>query len=92
MGALKVNQVALNGGKNKAAYKRIPTSNNQNVLAFEREKNGEKVIFIANLSKNNQIFTTDLEGKFKNLLTNDDFSLNKNQNIELKPWKFVILQ
>ncbi|MVO09014.1 alpha-amylase [Flavobacterium sp. TP390] len=92
MGALKVNQVALNGGKNKAAYKRITTSNDQNVLAFEREKNGEKVIFIANLSKSNQIFTTDLEGKFKNLLTNDDFSLNKNQNIELKPWKFVILQ
>lgn len=92
LGKLKEENVALNGGKNKASYKKIKTSSNDKILAFEREKEGEKIIFIGNLSKNNQDFTIDLEGNFKNVYTNANFSLNKNQKIQMESWKFVILQ
>lgn len=92
LGKLKEENIALNGGKNKASYKKIKTSSNDKILAFEREKEGKKIIFIGNLSKNNQDFTIELEGNFKNVYTNANFSLNKNQKIQMESWKFVILQ
>ncbi|WP_445456772.1 alpha-amylase family glycosyl hydrolase [Flavobacterium sp. HNIBRBA15423] len=92
LGKLKEENIALNGGKNKATYKKIKTSLNDKILAFEREKEGKKIIFIGNLSKDNQDFTIELEGNFKNVYTNADFSLNKNQKIQMESWKFVILQ
>ena len=92
LGKLKEENIALNGGKNKATYKKIKTSLNDKILAFEREKEGKKIIFIGNLSKDNQDFTIELEGNFKNVYTNANFSLNKNQKIQMESWKFVILQ
>lgn len=92
LGKLKEENIALNGGKNKATYKKIKTSLNDKILAFEREKEGKKIIFIGNLSKDNQDFTIELEGNFKNVYTNTNFSLNKNQKIQMESWKFVILQ
>jgi len=92
LGKLKEENIALNGGKNKASYKRIKTSSNDKILAFEREKEGKKILFIGNLSKDNQDFTIELEGNFKNVYTNANFSLNKNQKIQMESWKFVILQ
>ncbi|HJS01631.1 MAG TPA: alpha-amylase family glycosyl hydrolase, partial [Flavobacterium sp.] len=92
LGKLKEENIALNGGKNKASYKKIKTSLNDKILAFEREKEGKKIIFIGNLSKDNQDFTIELEGNFKNVYTNANFSLNKNQKIQMESWKFVILQ
>ncbi|VXC26625.1 Alpha-amlyase [Flavobacterium sp. 9AF] len=92
LGELKINNIALNGGKNKASYKRIKTSMDDKILAFEREKDGKKIIFIGNLSKDNQNFSLELDGAFKNIYTNTNFSLNKNQNLQLDSWKFVVLQ
>ncbi|NHN26705.1 alpha-amylase [Flavobacterium jejuense] len=92
LGELKTTKVALHGGKNKASYKKIATSSNDKILAFEREKEGKKMIFIGNLSKNNQEFTIELDGNFKNMYTNTKFSLNKGQKVQMESWKFVILQ
>lgn len=39
---VKAENSALNGGKNKATYKRIPTSNDNQILIFEREKMAKK--------------------------------------------------
>ncbi|WP_445710639.1 alpha-amylase family glycosyl hydrolase [Flavobacterium sp.] len=92
LGKLKTEKTALNGGKDKASYKRINTTSNDKVLAFEREKNGEKIIFIGNMSKENQDFTIQTMGKFKNIYTTSDFFIEKNQKLKMKPWEFVILE
>ena len=78
--------------KNKASYKKINTSSKEKVLAFEREKEGKKVIFIGNFSKESQEFTIETAGEFKNLYSNVNFSIIKDKKLQLKPWDFVILQ
>ena len=92
LGELKANEVALNGGKNKASYKKIKTSLHEKILAFEREKKGQKIIFIGNLSKESQEFDIEIDGNFKNLYTNVNFSIIKDKKVQLKPWEFVVLQ
>lgn len=91
LGALKNDNPALNGGKNPAVYKRVNTSLDGNILAFEREKDGKKVIYIANLSKDKQSFTLPVEGTFTNYMTGEKIALAKGQKHEFKPWQYIIL-
>lgn len=91
LGKLKVENEALHGGKNKASYKKILTSDNVNVLAFEREKNGKKVTFIANLSKTSKQFTLPAEGVFTNYMSGQKITLTKAQKHDFKPWQYLIL-
>lgn len=91
LGKLKNENVALNGGVNKANYDRIHTSDNVNVLAFKREKDGKKVYYIANLSKEPKKFTLSLTGEFENYMIGEKMMLTENQEIELQPWQYLIL-
>mgnify|MGYP003575014475 CR=1 FL=1 len=91
LGALKNNNPALNGGKDPASYKRINTSLDANILAFEREKEGKKVIYVANLTKNDQSFTLPVEGTFTNYMTGEKITLAKGQKHDFKPWQYFIL-
>jgi alpha-amylase len=91
LGKLKLENIALNGGKNPASYKRIPTSDDAKILAFEREKNGKKVIFVANLSKNSISFTLPIEGNFINGMNDEKEVFTKNQKCNFKPWEYKIL-
>jgi alpha-amylase len=92
LGKLKTEKTALNGGKDKASYKKINTTSKDKILSFEREKNGKKIIFIGNMSKENQEFTIQTIGKFKNIYTNSDFLIEKDQKLKMKSWEFVILE
>lgn len=91
LGELKNNNIALNGGKNAASFKRLATSNDTNVLAFEREKENQKVFFIGNLSKKDQQFTAPVEGTFTNYMTGEKITLAKDQKFSFKPWQYYIL-
>ena len=91
LGKLKVENPALKGGKTPASYKRIQTSLDDKILAFERESNGKKVIFIGNLTKDNQNVKVQTEGTFKEYMGNQEMILVKDQNLELKPWQYIIL-
>jgi alpha-amylase len=91
LGKLKVENEALHGGKNKASYKRIATSLDASILAFEREKNGKKVIFIANLSKTPKQFTLPVEGEFTDYMLGQKLTLTKGKKLDFKPWQYVIL-
>lgn len=64
------------------------------VISFVREKNGDKVITIINLSNkevNVNFDTTFDEGTYKNLFSDEDFKLDKKQNLVMKPWEYLIL-
>lgn len=91
LGKLKNTNKALNGGKKAASYTKINSSNNNQVLIFKREKEGEKLIFIANLSDKDVTFTTDLFGEFLDYLTQEKTTINKSQKLMFKPWEYKIL-
>ncbi|WP_338376933.1 alpha-amylase family glycosyl hydrolase [uncultured Flavobacterium sp.] len=91
LGTLKNTNIALNGGKNKASYTRIKTSNDKNVLVFEREKDGKKIIYMANLSSKPMDVSVSLNGSYKDVLTGETIDLNEKQIYPLKPWQYYIL-
>ncbi len=88
---LKNKNEALNGGKTPASYKRLSTSNDENILTFEREKNGKKVVFIANLSKTNQSFSSPVDGVFTDYMNSKKVIFKKGQTTDFAPWEFKIL-
>ena len=91
LGRLKNQNPALNGGKDPAAYNRIQTSKDDTVLAFERVKDGQNVIFVANLSKDKQVFTLQAEGEFTNYMTGEKIMLAPGEDQVFKPWQYWIL-
>ena len=90
LGKLKSGNIALNGGKSKASYTRIKTDN-ENVLAFKREKNGKKVYYIANLSSESVNVKIDLNGNFTNYMAGKSMGINSNQVYSVLPWQYYIL-
>lgn len=91
LGRLKNQNPALNGGKDPAAYNRIQTSKDDTVLAFERVKDGQNVIFVGNLSKDKQVFTLQAEGEFTNYMTGEKIMLAPGEDQVFKPWQYWIL-
>ena len=77
--------------KIKHLIKELPLRMMYRFLAFEREKNGKKVIFIANLSKTPKQFTLPTEGSFTDGLTSQKVTLTKAQTHNFKPWQYLIL-
>lgn len=90
LGKLKTDNVALNGGKSAADYKRL-SSENEDVLVFERNKKGTKVIFIANLTDKEQKTTVTILGNFTDYMNNTKVEFKEGETITLKPWEYKIL-
>lgn len=90
LGKIKNEIDALHGGKNKATYKRIPATN-ENVLVFERMKNGKKVIYLANLSAKPVSVSLPLNGQFKDIMNEKMMDLKALQVLSMLPWQYYIL-
>ena len=90
LGKIKNEIDALHGGKNKATYKRIPATN-ENVLAFERMKNGKKVIYLANLSAKPVSVSLPVSGQYKDLMNEKMMDLKTSQVLSMLPWQYYIL-
>lgn len=91
LGELKAKNKALNGGKNPASYNRIKSSDDKNILIFSREKDGDKLTFIANLSNKDITFTAEKEGEPVDFLTNEKLSFSKEKPLTFTPWEYKIL-
>ncbi|SFW30264.1 alpha-amylase family glycosyl hydrolase [Cellulophaga fucicola] len=91
LGELKNTNPALNGGKDAAKYTRISTSNNETTLAFKRDKDGETVYFIANLSDKEQEATIAITGDFTDYISNTAFKIDEKVAVKLAPWEYHIL-
>jgi glycosidase len=89
LGKLKIENSALNGGINKASYKRLSTTSD-NILAFEREKDNQTVIFVANLTKDTTTFSMDVKGNFTDYMNGKSRNLTSSE-ITLQPWEYWIL-
>jgi len=88
---LKAKYKALNGGKKAADYTRLKTSNDTAILAFKRAKEGESIIFIANLTNKEQSFKLNLSGDFKDALNKNAIVIGKDKAIDYKAWEFHFL-
>ena len=91
LGKLKSSNPALNGGKNPASYQRIATSADDKILAFGRERDGKKVIYLGNLSKTAQEFTIEFDGEYLDYMSGKKIILAKGQKLNFKPWEYKIL-
>jgi len=91
LGKLKAGNIALNGGKKSASYKKITTPNDTEILAFEREKNGEKIIYIANLSDKTISTSLPINGEFVDFITGKKIIFDAKLNTQLQPWQYYIL-
>lgn len=91
LGALKNTSKALHGGKNAASYTRLETSNDANILAFLREKDGERVIFISNLSQEPRSFTVAAEGQFTDYMASEAYEMTPEGELQFDAWEFKIL-
>ena len=72
------------------------SSDEQRIYAFGREKNGDKVVIITNLSK--QIRTAsvtipaDFSGGYANVFANNTMQLTAGElRFTLKPWEYIVL-
>ena len=91
LGALKNNHRALAAGTSSGSYKRINTTRDNQILAFEREKEGDTLVVVANLSKDYTQFTMPYAGSFKRYQDFKSKLLSPSYQYDMKPWEFWIL-
>ena len=92
LGELKQNHPSLNAGKEAGEYNQIETSLGEKVLAFERTKAGDTIVFMTNLSKEHIGFTSPYNGYFKRYQDNKPKRLSYSYEYRMKPWEFWILK
>lgn len=90
LGEIKQQTPAIDGGKDAASFERLSTTNNQEILAFRREKDGKELIYIANLTNSEKEFNVEFEGDYLNLLTDESINHTQYTTHRFAPWEFVI--
>lgn len=91
---LKQRNKALMNGVKSAEVNFIETSQPYEVLSFVREKDGDKVFVIMNMSANSvSVNVTDksAEGSYINTLTGESVTISTEESIALGGWSYLIL-
>ena len=91
LGKLKNENVALNGGKNAASYVEVATSNDKDILAFKREKQGKEVLFIGNVSGGPVKFSMTESGVYTDYVSGKNIEIKSEEENNLDPWQYWIL-
>jgi len=90
---LKHKNQALWNGEYGGALVKIPTGNDENIYAFVREKAGDKVVVVINLSAKKQAFKLQgnkHSGEYTEIFTNKMLRLSEEQAMELEPWGYQV--
>ena len=88
---LKHRNQALWNGTFGGRLVKIPTGNDANIYAFTREKNGDKVVVIINLSS--KIQKADLpiiNGQYTEIFTKKNKKFSSKETIQLQPWQYYV--
>lgn len=91
LGALKTSSVALHGGKSAASYDDVTTSEDEKVLAFKREKNGETLYYVANMTVEPLEFSAEIEGDFIDYMNDSEMNIAADQTLKFNAWEYKIL-
>lgn len=90
---LKEKNPALWNGNFGGDLQIISPESNKKVLVYKREKNGQKVIVVLNLSAEKQsikIENNSLKGKYTNLFTGKKKSISTCLTEELEAWSYIV--
>ena len=91
--SLKHRNEALWNGLNGGDIVRINTNDDNNVFAFIREKNDDKVFVVLNLNDEGLNITfegNDFTGSYTNVFSNEDVTIEEDYNIEMDPWGYKV--
>ncbi|HLU94310.1 MAG TPA: alpha-amylase family glycosyl hydrolase [Membranihabitans sp.] len=103
LGKLKNEYPALNGGKKAAGYRLLPTSMEECILAMMREKDGRRLLFLANLSDAPQEFSfymDQVDEETKNVLVDSNwinyfeecnYDILEENVYCFNPWEYKVL-
>ncbi len=91
LGELKNSNSALNIGENAADYKKIATSNDTFVFAFERRKDGNSVVFIGNFSEESTKTSITISNDYTDYFSGELYSSSSKDTMELGAWEYKIL-
>ncbi len=92
LGELKNSHPALHSGREAGKYTPIKTSLLDKVLAFERSKEGDTIVFIGNMSGEHIGFRSPYNGTFKRYKDEKFKRLSYSYEYRMKPWEFWILK
>lgn len=88
---LKHRNKALWNGEHGGPLVKVKTGNDENIYAFTREKDGDKVLVIINLSSKTQKGNIGaLPGNFKEVFSNTQKEFKAEETLELKPWEYFV--
>lgn len=93
--ALKHRNKALWNGNAGGMLKRMPMGDANSLYAFYREKAGERVMILLNLSKTAQNVTFDYEaceGLYSDVFTGQSVEVENGQTISLGAWGYQVLE
>lgn len=54
-------------------------------------KNGEEVLFVANLSAESTTFSMQISGKYADYMNNESVVLEETKMLDFSPWQYRIL-
>ena len=90
---LKARNQALWNGQAGGELEKIETSNDEMVYAFTREKNGDKVAVLINLSpepQNVMLEDGEFVGDYTDVFSGETKSLAEEMSVELEPWGYRV--
>ncbi len=90
---LNLNNSALFNGVRGGKMERIPTPADDQLYVFVREKNGDKVFVILNLSDSEVITSLNsgrISGTYTNLFTDESTVITSKLDLRLSPWEYRV--
>lgn len=91
---LKKTNTALWNGNFGGEIKKVKNGNDENIYSFTREKNGDKIFVIINLSSETQTAKFNdrtLTGSYNNVINNETVTLTGSDEFNLAPWSCKVL-
>ncbi|GAA4321871.1 alpha-amylase family glycosyl hydrolase [Flaviaesturariibacter amylovorans] len=91
---LKHAHPSLWNGQWGGPMERIRHDRMQQVIAFSRDKDGDRVITVVNLSKDAapvQLESNYLQGTYRDAFTGKTYSLTARTRLDLQPWGYLVL-
>ena len=90
---LKHKNKALRNGEHGGKVQKLTTSDSENVYAFTREKDGDRVITLINMSKVAREIDLDLgklAGGYSNVFEEGSVTLPSKMTIKMAPWEYLV--
>jgi 1,4-alpha-glucan branching enzyme len=92
--SLKKQNKALWNGLEGGTFERIKTTDNKHIFAFRREKDGNNVVVILNLTGKTKSFAirSDIaNGNYEEIFCGDKMEFRNNKKIVLSAWQYLVL-